>query len=247
MRTLLFLFAAFHTGMAFAQTGAAGAGSLVEAGIPALSREWLGDDYLQASKVLALGSVQLPMLTDEQGRLFLERLTSTGNFSFHRKRTLPIDNRLPDFLNLMEGANAILKLYLVAANKQLDVHREMALQLAFALRIAAMEVELIEEFLPSIPKDDKYEVRMAGMKRAYGGMTTVFAGAMVSLNEKNFYSTEDLTLLLTTMAETLPVVKKAFPADYKTELRKKLEAQRATFPEAEGVKAIGQMIDELGA
>ncbi len=248
MRSLLFLFVVFHAGISFSQTSAAAAdSSLVEAGIPALGREWSGADYLQAAKVLAEGKVPLPRLTDEQGRLFLQRLTTTDNFSRYRDSTLPLEKRLPDYFNLLTGATAILKEYLAAADKKLDVHREFAQQLAFGMRMAAMGVQLMDEYLPTIPKDDKYETRMAGMKRAYGGLMTMYGGAEASLSDTRFFSPSDLTLLVSTMAETLPVVKKGFSADYKAEFRKKLESHRTTFTDAEGAKALQQMIDEFGA
>ena len=234
-------------GIVLPQTVAAEKSTLVEAGIPALDREWTGNDYMQAAKLLSEGKVPLPKLSDEEGRLFIERLTNTGNFSLYRDRTLPLEKRLPDFFNLLAGASVIMKMYLPLAEKGMDVHREFSMQLAFGMRMAAMGVQLIDEFLPTIPKDDKYEVRMAGMKRAHGGLMQMYSGAETSLSDRRFYSPADLTLLLTTMAETLPVVKKAFSPEYKVEFRKKLETHRAAFPDGEDARAIRQMIDELGA
>ena len=247
MRTILILFVVFHTGIASSQTVAAGKSTLADAGIPALDRAWTGNDYMQAAKLLSEGKVPLPRLSDEEGRVFLERLTNTGNFSFYRDRTQPMDKRMPDFFNLVAGASVIMNQYPLLAEKGLDVHREFALQLAFGMRMAATGVQLIDEFVPTIPKDDRYEVRMAGMKRAHGGMMKIFAGTEASLSEKRFYTPADLTLLLTTMAETLPAVKKAFSPEYKAEFRKKLETHRAAFPDGEDARAIQQMIDELGA
>jgi hypothetical protein len=234
------------TGLALSQGPLGDASALAEAGIPALSREWVGDDYARAAGLLAAGKVPLPRLSDETGRLFLQRLTSTENFSFYRNRTLPIEQRLDNLLKLMSGSGTIMKQYATAANKGLDLHREITQQLAFSLRFAAMGVQLIDEFLPTIPKDDKYPVRMDGLKRTNGGLTSIFVGAEMSLSETKFYSPEDLSLLLGAMAETLPVVKKAFPPDYRIELRKKLESRKSAFPRKEDAQSIQRMIDELG-
>ena len=219
--------------------------AFVEAGLPAISREWMGDDYVRAAEVLAAGKVQLPHLSDAQGRLLLQRLTATENLSFCRNRTLPLEQRLDGLFKLMGGSNAISKQYMAAANKGANVHTELAQQLAFLLRVAVLGVQLVDEFQPTIPKDEKYAVRMDGLKQIYSGLTTMFAGAETSLSEKKFYSAEDLSLLLTAMAETLPIVKKAFASDYKLELRKKLESRRAAFPQSEDAQKLQRMISEL--
>ena len=247
MRVLSVLLVALIFGASVAHAGNVNGFASVEAGIPALSREWSGADYAQAAQVLAAGKLPLPRLTDEQGRLFLQRLTSEENFSLYRNRSLPIQQRMEGFFKLMGGANAIAKQYMAAANKGLDVHREIAQQLAFLLHVTAVSVQLIDEFLPTVPKDEQYPVRMAGLKQTYSGLTTAFVGAETSLSETRFYSPDDLTILLNAMSETLPAVKKAFSPDYKIELRKKLESHRSAFPRAEDTQNIQRMIDELGA
>ena len=87
MRVLSVLFIVLISGASFAQTGNVDGSALVEAGIPALSREWSGDDYARVAQMLAAGKLPLPRLTDDQGRLFLQRLTTTENFSLYRNRT----------------------------------------------------------------------------------------------------------------------------------------------------------------
>ena len=245
MHVLSVLLIALTFGDSFVQAESIDGTAFVEAGIPALSRDWSGDDYAQVAQVLAAGRLPLPRLTDEQGRLFLQRLTSKENLSFYRNHSLPIQQRMEGFFKLMGGANAIAKQYMAAANKGLDVHREIAQQLAFLLRATAVTVQLIDEFLPTVPKDEKYPVRMAGLKQTYSGLTTAFVGAETSLSETRFYSPDDLTALLDAMSETLPTVKKVFSPDYKRELRKKLESHRAAFLRAEDTKNIQKMIDEL--
>ena len=255
MRSLLILSLAFHAALSFSQTSTGtgagavtGSGStLVEAGIPALSREWTGEDYLQVSKVLAQGRLPLPRVADETGRRFIQRLTDIENLSLFQNRTLPLQNRMPNFLSLMQAAGAISKQYLAASNQGIEVHEELALQQAFELRVAATGMELMEEFVPTIPKDEKYEVRMAGVKQAISGLTSMYVGAEMSLSETRLYTPADLTVLLKAMAETLPVVQKAFSADYRLELRRKMEAHQAAFPGAEDAKMLQQIIAALGA
>jgi hypothetical protein len=220
--------------------------ALVEAGVPALSREWSVADYQQAATVLASGKVPLPTLADPEGRAFLKRLTSTDNLSFARNKTLPVAARLEDFGKMMIAPNQILKQYLAAANKGAQLHAEIALQMSFVLHIAEEGVLLAEEFIPTIPKDNKYKIRLDGLKKMNSGLTSIFVGAESSLGENTFYSQEDLSLLLQAMADTLPTVKRAFPPDYKIEFRKKLEARLPSFPAEQDTANLKKMIAEIG-
>jgi hypothetical protein len=219
--------------------------ALVEAGVPALSREWTSVDYQQAANVLASGKVPLPTLADPEGRAFLKRLTSTDNLSSSRNRSVPIGARLEDFSKMMIAPNSILKQYLAAANKGEKLHAEIALQMAFVLHLAEEGILLADEFMPTIPKDGKYETRLAGLKKMNSGLTTIFVGAEASLGENTFYSQEDLSGLLQAMADVLPTVKRAFLSDYKIELRKKLQARQASFSDQNDAANLKKMIAEL--
>jgi hypothetical protein len=220
---------------------------LVEAGFPALDREWNGKDYETVASLLKDGKVPLPTLATPEGQRFLQRLTSPENLSFARNKDLPIGARLGDFARLMVNANLILMRYVVVANQNVNVHAETTMQMCFALRIAETGVNLVEEFLPSLPKDDKYETRMAGLRKTYSGMTTLFGGAETSLGEATFYSPDDLSSLLQSMAEVLPTVKKAFPPEYRVELRKKLEGRKTAFPKEKDAANLQKMIGEIGS
>ena len=67
---------------------------------------------------------------------------------------------------------------------------------------------------------------MAGVKQMNDGITSVFVGCEQMLTPSNHFAPEDLSILLAAMAETLPRVKKSFAADFRVELRQKLEADR---------------------
>jgi hypothetical protein len=197
----------------------------VEAGIPAASREWFGSDYARAYETFASGRVSLPRFSETQGAKLLERMTSIENFSFHRNRSIPLQTRMEDYLRLMKGANSVLKLYYAnAVNEKEKLYTEMARLLGFMLQVSALGVELVDESIPTIPRDDKYATRMDALRRFYSDLTTVFVGAEVSLSERNYYSQDDLSAILDAMAITLPRLKKAFAQDYRIELRKKLES-----------------------
>ena len=135
--------------------------------------------------------------------------------------------------------------YLASANRGENVHSETAQLLAFMLRITTQGVSLTDEAMSIIPKDDKYAARMDAVKNMRSGLTTVFVGVEISLGETNFYTADDLSQLLDAMAETLPIAERMFTPDYKTELRKKLEARRPAFPRPEDACRLQGMISQL--
>ena len=218
----------------------------VEAGIAAASREWHGSDYARAYQTLASGGVPLPKFSENEGARLLQRMTALENFSFHRNRSIPLQTRFEDFLMLVQGANSVLKLYYAASvNRQEKLNKEMARLAAFMLQAAALEIELVDELIPTIPKDDRYAARMDALRRMYFDLTTVFVGAETTLSERNYYSQADLSAILDAMATTLPRFKKAFAQDYRIELRKKLESHRTKFTDPEDTSKIDRMIQEL--
>jgi len=219
---------------------------LVDAGIPALDREWNGTDYAAAVAILKSGKVPLPSLSDKQGAALLQKLVSTQNLGFDQDKNVDINSRMPDFLKLLEGVSSLLGQYGAALNSGTKLHSECAQVMAFSLKVAELGVKLGNEFLATVPHDDKYATRMEGLKTYYSGMTTMFVGSEMSLSEKSTYTDDDLSLLLESMAQTLPGMKVAFTADYKQELHKKLQADKASFSKEKDTANLQRMIDELG-
>src|SRR4051794_39107391 len=124
-----------------------------QAGLPATDREWFGDDYLRAAEMITTGKTSLPRLSDKKGVPLLERLTSTDHFAFYRNKSLPPASRMEDLMKSQQSVNAIMKQYAVAANKKggEDLHDELIRLMAFSLRTNVLMVDLVDEFLPTIP------------------------------------------------------------------------------------------------
>lgn len=218
----------------------------LEAGIPAASREWTGADYERAIQILEAGKVSLPRFADPQGADLLRRITSTDNFAFYRNKDMPLEARLKDYLTMYQGAANLLRLYYsepVVAG--VAPHQELAAILAFLVQGSALGIELTDEFLPTIPKDDHYEIRMAGLKKMNSGITTIFVSAEQALSDHETLSADDRSVVLKAMESTLPRVKKAFPEDVRAELRKKLEEDKARFTGQEDLQRLGAMLREL--
>ncbi len=231
-------------GLLLATTLLGAENAFLNAGIPATDREWNGRDYATTSRILGEGKVLRPVLTDEQGKPLIARITDTSNFTFNRNKTLPIGTRLEDFLQIQQGLNGILKQYAFAANRGEALNSEIARLLAFSLHVSALGIDLVNEFLPTIPKDESYQTRMDGLKQMYSGLTTSFGGAEVSLAETKFYSQSDLRVILAAMEATLPTMQQAFSADYRTELEKKLEKHLDHF-DGNDEKLLNSMLKTL--
>jgi hypothetical protein len=216
----------------------------LEARIPAVDREWIGSDYLRVADVLSTGKVVLPRFSDKNGKALLLRITSTNNFSMSLDTNIPIQMRMEDLMNLQQGVGDITKSYVVSVNHGENLHEELAALLAFNLYISARGIELSYEFLPTIPKDENYSIRINGFDKVKAGLTTIFVGAELSLSEK-VYSPTDLSKILKAMAATFPTINKIFSDDYRGELRQKLEADKAHFKSREDLGHIDKMLTEL--
>lgn len=227
--------------MSFRTSGAADTNKFVEAGIP----EWVGVDYARAAEVLASRRIELPRISDELGRALLLRMTSLDNLSLAHDASIPLASRMGDLEKALIGVNSIMDLYIDVANKGGKVDNELARLMAFMLHGTAAHLELIAEFVSTIPNFQNDQVRMDGLRKIYEGMTNVFLGAEVSLSEKNVYTADDLTLLLEAMDATLPTFKGAFSGAFREELRINLRADKARFDKADDVQHIDRMLAEL--
>jgi hypothetical protein len=247
MRMYLFRRAVVLLFVLLAGSAQAEVNRFLDAGIPAASRPWSGADYERTFKVLSSGSVPLPQWADRPGRAVLMRMTSPDNFSLHRNRSLPFQVRMEDYLKLQQNANAVGKLYLAPAAKNNGSTKEVAQFLAFSLYLSEVGVELMDEFLPTIPKDDRYAARMNGVKQFYEGLTTVFVGAELALAKDKGLAGDDRSEILRAMAQTLPRVKKTFSPEYRVELARKLAKDKSEFADPKDLQRMDAMLSDLKA
>jgi hypothetical protein len=196
--------------------------NLVAQGCPSPDREWQAKDYTAFKELLVKKTLPLPRLESESGRAVLHRLVDTENLSFHHNRNLPLETRFPDLMNLMDGEKSIMMLYFRAANAGEKVEKELANLLVFQLAVASAAVELTEEFIPTIPKDEKYEIRMEGFAKMKSGLTTVLDGAVTSLSERAFYSDESVAKMVRGIHDYYPRFASLLPETSKTEFRVKI-------------------------
>lgn len=213
--------------------------------LPALSREWHAADYSAVAAAVEAGTIPLPVFSRESDAALLKRLTSLDNLALVRNETLPLGNRMQEMVSIGPPILSLLRAYLTAANRGDNVHAEVAALLAFQLHFTATQSKLVDEFIPTIPRDEKYAVRMEGLQRMRSGMTNVFLGATTSIGESHFYSADDISLMLQAMAESLPALKHQFAADFRAELRAKLQAHRTGATKPADAQNLDRMLAEL--
>jgi hypothetical protein len=196
--------------------------------MPAHDREWSGDDMVKAHKILSSlsqkGSRKLPRYKSDRSGEFFARLTSPQNFELFKNRTLPLDARFPQALDYFQACNQVSKLYLAGFLKK-DVRDSELVELMGAqFRLIVVALDLVDEFLPTIKKDDPtYQDRMQGLDRMKRGLASVVAGGLQMLTEREEYRGSELARLVGYMQETFPVIVPRLPPGARTETLIRLE------------------------
>ena len=220
------------------------ANDYVDRGFPATDRTWMGQDYVNVYQLINSDRSSLPDFSSKDGKAIIKRLTDTSNFEFCKDKSLPIGQRLQNFLQVSQASNSVMMLYATKLYSEQVYAGETADMLAFSLYLAEVGIDLMNEFIPTIPKDDQYEVRMQGVKQMFSGITTQVSGAEVTLTEKETFSAENRLIILEAIHATLPKLKVAFSNEFKKELSNRFEKQKQNFEETQ-IVLIEEIIKEL--
>ena len=197
-------------------------------GLPAQDREWSGNDMGKAEKILASlaqkGYRQLPRYKSERSGEIFARLTSPQNLNLFKNRTLPLDLRFPQALSYFQASNQVLNLYLTGFLKE-DVRDSELVELMGAhFRSTVVLLELVDEFVPTIKKDDpNYQIRMQGLHKMKRGLASIVAGGLQTLTERESYRVNELVRLVGHMQETFPLIVPRLPPGSRTETLLRLE------------------------
>jgi hypothetical protein len=150
------------------------------------------------------------------------RLTSAENLALFRNRTLPLEVRFPGALQWYQAQYQTLVIYLSGLVKNQVRDSEMVELMGSVLRSTVVLLELVDEFLPIIRKDDPtYETRMRGLDTMKRGLSAIVAGSLQMLTERDNYRDGELARLVGYMLETFPVMVPQLPSAsrYETEIR----------------------------
>jgi hypothetical protein len=94
---------------------------------------------------------------------------------------------------------------------------------AAELSAVQVELELVDEFLPTIRKDDpKYDVRMHGLDTMRQGLATMVSGVLTSLTESQVYGVETRSRLLGRCLDTFPHIIPRLTRPSQAEVKRRL-------------------------
>ena len=181
----------------------------IKAGMPAHDRIWNGTDMAKVAQVLmAMGrdsADHLPRYKSPHSGELFSRIIANENLDMHRNGSLPLGARLLDLANYGQSSNSILKTYWSAFEKHSVGDSELVELLGTQLRVMVVMNQMVNEFMPTIRKDDPtYPVRMDGLKQMKGGVSGVVAGSLQTLTETHAYRPSELKKLAGYMQESFP-------------------------------------------
>lgn len=200
-------------------------------GLPAHDREWSGADMAKAEKVLSALAAKthrrLPRFGSERSGPVFARLTSPRNLELYRDRSLPLGARFPQAMNYMQVANGVNKLYLAGFIKKEVRDCELVELVGSQYRTIAVVLDLVDEFLPTIDKNDpSYPARMQGLDRMTRGLATTVAGGLQTLTERQNFRPSELARLVGHMRQTFPRIVPRLPPASRTETLSRLDEMR---------------------
>ena len=157
---------------------------------PPADRPWSSTDYRGLVEMVKSGKVPLPTLADPSSKAVFERVVNVENTALWmaRKKDMAVAARMPETLETLQSVNALTLNYVSEANKGKPYEREMAKLLVYSLTLISASIDLAHEFMATMPKDAKYETRMAGFRQMQQGNRGVLAGLGQSIAETKFYS-----------------------------------------------------------
>lgn len=197
-------------------------------GMPSYDRTWVGQDMATvASKLQVLARTapeQLPRFNSSRSGPMFARIVARDNLDFFRARSLPLASRFPQALDYIDSLNAISKLYMSAFVAKKVTGDELVELMGAELRAAQVELELVDEFLPTLSKDDpKYPVRMEGLANMRQGLATVVVGNITTLTEARVYDAATRLKLVGYCRETFPSILSKLSAPSRAEVLRRLD------------------------
>jgi hypothetical protein len=218
----------------------------IEKGCPSPDREWISRDYLAFTELVTNGALPLPRFDSDPGRMVLRRVVNTENLAFYHNQKLPLQMRMTDLIPMMAAVQQLVLRYANEANPGAKPpEREMAECLVFLLAGSGTVIELVNDFLPTIPKDDQYEKRMEGLATMKRGMTTALSGAITSLSERNVYSDESVVKMVQGIRECYSQFATILPDSTKEEFRYKIKAMTEMEKNPVLKAELSSLLDEM--
>ena len=213
---------------------------------PAVNRVWAAADYHDLSELIKSGKLPLPTLQDPSTRPVFERVVNLKNLDLAANKSLPVGTRLQEMLGVLDGSRVLLVAYVTGAQAGKPYERELAKMQAFMLAVATSSLAVANEFLPTIPKDDKYQTRLAGFEQMKQGFRTMVGGVIQSVGETTFYSKESTIELAQAVITYLPSMQQVLTEQDRQDFAKRVGDQIASTTDPDVKAALVRLQAALG-
>lgn len=215
---------------------------------PPADRPWNSADYRALMDMVRSGQAPLPTLADPSGKAVFERMVNVENTALWmaRKQELSAGVRMQEMAATLESVNALLMAYLSEAQKGKPYDREMAKLMIYVFTLTGMSIGVADEFMATMPKDDRYETRMAGLRQMQQGSRTVLAGMVQSIAETRFYSKASTLELVGSVVTHLPSFQRILTDQDRQDHLRRIGQQLGMTTDREVKSALMAMRDAIG-
>lgn len=241
---VFFIFCAFLVVSALNAASAQDGGS---ADYPPADRAWSAADYKRLAVLVSSGQKPLPTLADPASKPVFERMVSVKNAALTdiRDKNKPVQQRLVALTQTGGEVRQLLTLYLKEAKKGKPHERELAKLLIYTMQVFGASIGVVDEFAGTIPKDDKYEVRMGGLRQMQGGLRQIYGGVIVSISETHLYSKASTLELIEAALDNLSTYEPILDYQDRQGALAILEGQLETVKDQDTRLALVQLRDSI--
>lgn len=224
--------------------------ALTANGMPSTSRNWSGDDYISAGKLVTSKTIKLPKYSDPEGASILARITSLKNLDQYRIKSVPLDSRFRGCSGILQGCNPFMYGYLSGGPQFLRENRKEASSLmAFVLHATCLALDIAEEMKQAIPGGPNHEEQLKQftiqMAKMNAGFTKTVVSLEVTISNQAPFDDENISVLLEALASTMPRLSKILPDSTRQHLLAKYQNDKILFSKLDDLQNINKIIMAL--
>lgn len=231
------------------------AATYIKKGMPAYDRDWSGQDYVQAAKVLqavaGLDATQLPRYGSPTSGAVFARIVSHDNFGLFGIGILNQQQSFTAASALLQGLGQITIVYASATTQEKVFDSELVELMRYVLEVSREVAHLAEAFIASLPANDPdHDARLKGREQMRQGMARVVFGCLDTLAERETYRSSELVRLAQTLETTVPAIFSFLPPGAQQELSVRIQRMIEQEPASiikEGLTRLAAALNRLKA
>lgn len=214
----------------------------IDLGYPSPDREWFAKDIVAFQNALQDHPSSLP--NGERYADLFAKLIEGEYLGYLSDHQIPLNTRIEDSITILHAFNEILVKYWTDLQSEPTLEDELARITAVLLDATGNAMNRVDEFLPTIPQDETYETRLAGLKQMKEGMTTVLDGAIDMVADKKSLSDNSRIIVLIAVARNYPILKNSVPMSTRKEFLRRLK-ELPGIDSDEYIQALKTLTDDM--